>query len=97
MTLDVWADGADAPTVVEVKPRTVLQWEKENLGRSGPVQLTDDAMQITYMYELAWIVMGKPGGDFGKWWPSVDVTYAQDGSAKETTPDPTNAEAPTDS
>lgn len=94
MTLDVWADGADAPTVVEVKPRTVLRWEKENRGRSA-AQLTDDAMQITYMYELAWIALSKPGGDFAAWSTTADVMYAQNTPAQEGALDPTSVAPPT--
>lgn len=96
MTLDVWTDGTDTPTVVDVKPRTVLRWEKENRGRSA-AQLTDDAMQITYMYELAWIGLSKPGGDFAAWSAATDVTFAQDTPTVAAEPDPTSVAPPTGS
>jgi hypothetical protein len=92
MTLDVWADGSDSRTVVGIKPRTVLQWERENGNRSA-IQLNDDAVRITYLYELAWIAVGKPGGDFTAWSAATDVTLAQDDDPEQEAAGPTSVAA----
>jgi hypothetical protein len=92
MTLDVQTDGQDAK-VLEIKPRTVVQWEKTNRGRSA-AQLTGDTM-LTYLYELAWLALGSPG-DFAGFCATTDVTYAQN-EGEATGPDPTPPVQSTDS
>jgi hypothetical protein len=96
MRLDVWPDGAEESTLVEVAPRTILQWEKANRGRSA-VQLDDNAWRLEYLYEIAYIAMDKPTGDFDKFCDTTDVTWAQSRPAtKDTSVDPIQPDQPTD-
>lgn len=97
--LDVWPDGADESTLLVVKPRDVLVWEKENPRRSAQ-QLGDDAWKLEYLYEVAWTTLGKPGGDLDAWSKTTDVTWHQPTATtpqEDNSPGPTNAEAPTES
>jgi hypothetical protein len=97
MTLAVQADGAAESTVLEIKPRTILQWEKDNPSRSA-VQLGDDAWKIQYLYEIAWLTLGKQG-EFSTFCATTDVAFANGTptGTEEAEPDPTPAEAPTGS
>lgn len=94
MTLAVQADSASEPTIVPVPPRTVLLWEKTNRGRSAAL-LTDDAMKLEYLYEIAWLAQGKPGDDFATYCEKTDVAYAGEISkpAEDDGPDPTRVAA----
>jgi hypothetical protein len=75
MTLAVQADGEDEPTIVEVPPRTLYQWEKANRGRSAS-QLAGNAWKLEYLYEIAWLAKGKPG-EFAAFCATTDVGFAQ--------------------
>lgn len=96
VTLAVQADGEDEPTILEISPRIVLQWEKANSNRSS-IQLSNDAVRTTYLYEVAWQAMGKPG-EFDKFCETTDVAFASDNAAEEEDgSDPTQPAAPTES
>jgi hypothetical protein len=96
--LDVWADGAEEPTLLEVKPRDVLAWEKDYPRRSAQL-LSDDAWKLEYLYEVAFVSLGKPGDDLAKWSASTDVLWHQDEAKttpeQESDADPTSVEAST--
>lgn len=98
LTIAVQADGADEPTILRIKPRQVLAWEKSNSRRSA-MQLNDDAVKFEYLYEIAWLVMGKPG-EFDQFCATTDVTFAPASATaaqKDESPDPTNVAATTES
>lgn len=91
----------EQPTTVDVSMQTSLKWERR-FHRSAPVQLKNDAISLEYMFELAWLELGCPGGDkgFDEWCQTHDVwnyppavpddSGADDESEEsETTVDPT--------
>lgn len=104
MTLAVQADGEDKPTTLKINPRQVLQWERKNPGRAVAL-LNDDAVTIGYLYEIAYLVLDQPGGDFARFCQTTDVAFGQDVPASTTTEgtpasedgDPTQPAAPTTS
>jgi hypothetical protein len=100
ITLAVQSDGAEESTLVPVTPRVILQWEKSYANRSG-TQLSNDAVRFEYLYEVAWIALGKPGDDYAKFCDTTDVAFYKEqggaGTPQESEPDPTPAEASTES
>lgn len=73
MRLLVDRDGQDEQ-VLEVSPRQVLAWEKTFRNRSA-VQLDGDAQKLEYLYEVAWVALGKPG-KLDEFQDSTDVMFA---------------------
>lgn len=59
--MDIQADEDAEPTRFGVKMRTIFQWEKRFRGRSLAM-LGSDNLKVTYLYEIAWLVMGDPAG-----------------------------------
>lgn len=77
MTLDVYQGDATEPEVVEIRPRAILAWERAYPGRAASM-LTDEREKLTYLYEVAWLVLGRPGDDFAVFSTNTDVMYHQE-------------------
>lgn len=92
--LDVQRDGSDEVETLAIAPRTVMAWEKERSNRSA-VQLEGNALRVQYFYELAWIALDKPGGDFDKFCATTDVWASAEAPAEADPVDPTRPEAST--
>jgi hypothetical protein len=96
LRLFVQRDGEDGQ-VLDVSPRQVLQWEKAFPNRSM-TRLDNEAVRLEYLYELAWVVLDKPG-ELAAFQDSTDVAFVVEekkgGTAGEA--DPTQSEVPTGS
>jgi hypothetical protein len=75
ITVDVERDGQDAQRI-DIKMRTVLQWEKRFKGRAMAM-LNENALKAEYVYELTWIALGTPG-ELAEFCATTDVTPVDD-------------------
>jgi hypothetical protein len=96
ISLAVQAENATEPTRVDITPRLILMWEKAHRNRSGS-QLDNSAVRFEYLYEIAWLALDKPGGDFDAWCKTTDVCFASDkpNTAEQAALDPTQPDQPT--
>lgn len=84
-TLDVEQDGKE-PEQVQARMRHIVAWERQFPGRSGN-ELFSDRGRATYLCELAWVALGKPG-KFNDFVENTDVSLAPNsGGAPDPTPE----------
>lgn len=95
LVLQAQADGDAEAAALEITPRNVLSWEK-TFPRRSMALLSDGSTKVEYLYEIAWIALGKPGDDFGDFCAKTDVAYGPAKKAASADVVPTNVAASTE-